>query len=195
MDEAEFRVLVANWLTGEVNAWKKEKRAKTLPDDGLERLEVVSGKQLVQGWVAWPGLDGKKSRDWHYASHSNHWISKPSKREVDVAIVLNVNVDGEEARVPLFAIELKTGGHLNTDVLNMKSEIYARLRESYASVRTALIVAEYGDHRSLDRLVVNARSFDYVFTEWSTHGDGSSRQILRDAVRNQLDYCLWYWMF
>ena len=195
MDENKFRVLVANWLDKVVQEWKQGPRALTLASGAVERIKVVSGKSLVQGWIAWPELGSKTPQDWHYTPHATEWSSRPSKREIDVAIVLDVMVDGHKTLLPLFAIELKTGSSLNTDVLNMKSEIYARLRESYASVRTALIVADYGEHRRLDRLASNARSFDFIFSEWSAAGDGQSRQILRDAVWNHLDYCVWYWSF
>lgn len=195
MSEDDFRKLVENWLAKVVSDWKEGPRATTLDPRALERVKVVSGKSLVQGWVAWPTLGDKSPKDWHYTPHATEWISRPSKREIDVAIVLDVLVDGQATLIPLFAIELKTGTNLNTDVLNMKSEIYARLRETYASVRTALIIADYGEGRQLDRLVANARSFDFIFSEWSEAGNGQSRQILRDAVGNHLDYCIWYWTF
>jgi hypothetical protein len=195
MNEDKFRELVANWLEKEVREWKEGPRANKLRQGALDRVKVVSGKSLVQGWVAWPTLGTKSPKDWHYTPHTTEWASLPSKREIDVAIVLDVMVDAQKTLVPLFAIELKTGTNLNTDVLNMKSEIYARLRESYASVRTALIVADYGENRHLDRLAANARSFDFIFSEWSEAGNGQSRQILRDAVWNHLDYCVWYWSF
>lgn len=193
--EHEFTDRVGSWVHHVVEQWLESERARTLRGHDPNRLAVVTRRKLTLGWMAWPTLGEANPESWHHKPFINVWESRESKREVDVAVVLKVRLDGREALVPLFAIELKTGVMLNTDELNKKGEIYARLRETYPSVRTAFIAREYGDHRSLDKLTMNARAFDYVFTSWSDKGEDQPRKLLRDAIHHHLDYRIWYWAF
>lgn len=174
--EKEFNEQVIRW----VQNWLSEATTRNPVLDGqaIGRLSVGS-QQVLTGWCPWSD-----------SSYSEEWTWKSFRRQLDVVVGIEAEVDGEPISIPILAIELKVNPGLNTDEMDKKSAIYGPLRELYPWIHTVFLHEGFGD-RSPVHILRNTRQFETILTEWNT----DTQQILGRIIDHQIDYLIRYWQF
>ncbi|MGR6500403.1 hypothetical protein [Shewanella sp. Koi 1] len=138
---------------------------------------VVGSYHIYTGSMPW----WNESRNWKWETY---------KRQIDVVIGINAQIENKKYIVPLVTIELKSGLILNTDELDKKSAIYGGLKEVYPWVHTIFLHSDISERNmGMEYIMRNARQFDSIYTEWND----KTKALLQKIISYQLDYTLDYW--
>lgn len=179
MSEAAFTGRVEEFVTGVLGQWR-EQAGERSPDPtrlDLGSLTVRSNCQMPSGRIPiWK--DGQ------------NWTWQRFAREIDVVLGRDAIVEGSRQLLPIVAIELKTDGWLNSDVIDTKDTVYAALKEQYPCLMTCFMMEANDLRRLADAtLLRNGRHFDVVVSKW----DADGQAVLANAILRHLDYAVEYW--